>query len=231
MKSNSIILVFILILLTACSHTNKLGEYELRSKNFAFRNDLSSNAQQMAVNINTSTKDTTDLAETISNIFTDVVSESKKKELVNTVDTQNLIDNISYGVYDALETYLNANIIEEEEGNVDFLVENTLRKCDLNFSKNSVKIYVSSFTRIIDLATATVIWDNTESKSIPMSNIISIDKNQIKSQSEEYIFILQKLFSLSKEELNQKIGLAGGYVGKGMGETLRRDIAESHRKE
>jgi hypothetical protein len=185
----------------------------------------------MTVTIKSSTKDTTDLAETISGIFTDVVSESKKKELINAVDTQNLIENISYGIYDALETYLNANIIEEDRGNVDFMVENTLKKCNLNISQSTVKINVSSFTRIIDLATATVIWDNTESKSIPMSSIISVDKNQIKTQSEEYIFILQKLFSLSKEELNQKIGLAGEYVGSEMGETLRRDIAESHRKE
>jgi hypothetical protein len=185
----------------------------------------------MTITIKSSNKDTTDLAETISSIFTDVVSESKKKELINAVDTENLIDNISYGIYDTLETYLNANIIEEDEGNVDFLVENTLRKCNLSISQSAVNINVSSFARIIDLATATVIWDNTESKSIPMSSIISIDKDQIKSQSEEYIFILQKLFSLSNEELNQKIGLAGEYVGKGMGETLRRDIAESNRKE
>ncbi len=73
MYSKSIVAVLLLILLTACSHTNKLGEYELRSKNFAFRNSLSSNAQQMKININTSTKDTTDLAETITSIFTDVV--------------------------------------------------------------------------------------------------------------------------------------------------------------
>ena len=231
MYSKSIVAVLLLILLTACSHTNKLSEYDLRSKNFAFRNSLSSNAQQMTININTSTKDTTDLAETITSIFTDVVSESKKKELIHAVDTQNLIDNISYGLYDALETYLEANIIEEDQGKPDFLVENTLKKCDLNISQNAVKIYVSSTTRIIDLATATVVWDNTESKSIPMSSIISTDKKQFNSQSEEYIFILQKLFSLSKEELNQNIGLAGEYVGGEMGETLRQDIAESHRKE
>ncbi|UCH65871.1 MAG: hypothetical protein JSW63_01690 [Ignavibacterium sp.] len=231
MKSNSFIVVLILILLTACSHTNKLAEYELRSKNYAFRNNLSSNAQQMTVTIKSSTKDTTDLAETISSIFTDVVSESKKRELVNAVDTHNLIDNISYGVSDALETYLSANIIEEDDGSVDFLVENSLRKCDLNISQSAVKIYVSSATRIIDLTTATVIWDNTESKSIPMSSILSVDNDQINTQSEEYIFILQKLFSLSEEELNQKMGLAGEYVGKEMGETLRRDIAESHRKD
>ena len=106
-----------------------------------------------------------------------------------------------------------------------------MKKCNLNISQSSVNIYVSSFTRIIDLATATVVWDNTESKSIPMSTIISTDKKQFNSQSEEYIFILQKLFSLSEEELNQKIGLAGEYVGGEMGETLRRDVAESHRKE
>lgn len=231
MHKKPVISLLLLILLTTCSHTNKLGEYELRSKNFAFRNDLSSNAQQMTININTSTKDTTDLAETITSIFTDVVSETKKKELINAVDTQNLIDNISYGMYDALETYLDANIIEEDQGKPDFLVENTLKKCNLNISQSAVSIYVSSATRIIDLATATVVWDNTESKSIPMSDIISTDKDQFNSQSEEYIFILQKLFSLSKEELNQKIGLAGEYVGEEMGETLRRDIAESHSKE
>ena len=228
-KSNFIIAL--LILLTACSHTNRLGEYELRGKNYAFRNTLSSNAHQMTININTSTKDTTDIAETITSIFTDVVSESKKNELIDAVDTQNLIDNISYGMYDALETYLNANIIQEDEGNVDFLVENTLNACNLNISQSAVNIHVSSFTRIIDLATATVIWDNSESKSVSMSSIISTDKKHFNSQSEEYIFILQKLFSLSKEELNQKIGLAGDYVGRGMGETLRQDIAESNRKE
>ena len=231
MKTNSFIFVLIFILLAACSHTNKLGEYELRSKNYAFRNNLSSNTQQMSVTINTSKKDTSDLAEAISNIFTDVVSEQKKKELVDAVDTRNLIDNISFGLYDVLETYLNANIIEEDEGNADFLVENTLRNCNLNISHSAVKINVSAFTRIIDIATATVIWDNIESRSIPMSSIISIDKSQINTQTEEYIFILQKLFSLSAEELNQNIGVAGDYVGRAMGETLRADIAESHRKD
>ncbi len=231
MQTYSSLVILLLVLLTACSHTNKLAEYELHSKNFAFRNSLSTDAQQMEININTSTKDTTDIAETITSIFTDVVSESKKKELINAVDTQNLINNISYGIYDALETYLNANIIEEDEGNVEYLVENTLKNCNLNISQSTVKINVSSFTRIIDLATATVIWDNTESKSIPMSSIISTDKNKFSSQSEEYIFILQKLFSLSKEELNQKIGLAGEYIGREMGETLRQDIAESNRKD
>ena len=231
MYKQSILFVVLLIFLTSCSHTNRLGEYDLRGKNYAFRNILSSNAQQMTININTTTKDTTDLAETLTSIFSDVVSESKKSELIDEVDTQNLIDNISYGMYDALETYLDANIIQEYEGDVDFLVENTLNDCRLNISQSAVNIHVSSFTRIIDLATATVIWDNSESKSVSMSSIISTDKKHFNSQSEEYIFILQKLFSLSKEELNQKIGLAGDYVGRGMGETLRQDIAESNRKE
>ena len=231
MCKQSVIFVVLLIFLTSCSHTNRLGEYELRGKNYAFRNILSSNAQQMTININTTTKDTTDLAETLTSIFSDVVSESKKSELIDEVDTQNLIDNISYGMYDALETYLDANIIQEYEGDVDFLVENTLNDCNLNISQSAVNIYVSSFTRIIDLATATVVWDNKESKSVSMSTLISNNKKHFNSQSEEYIFILQKLFSLSKEELNQKIGLAGDYVGRGMGETLRKDIAESNRKE
>jgi len=132
---------------------------------------------------------------------------------------------------DALETYLDANIIEEKEVKTDFLVENTLKKCDLNFSQSAVNINVSSTTRIIDLATATIIWDNTESKRIPINSILSTGTGKFKSQSEEYIFILQKLFTLSKEELNQKIGLAGEYVGREMGETLRRDITESHSKD
>ena len=231
MCKQSVIFVVLLIFLTSCSHTNRLGEYDLRGKNYAFRNILSSNAQQMTININTTTKDTTDLAETLTSIFSDVVSESKKSELIDEVDTQNLIDNISYGMYDALETYLDANIIQEDEGDVDFLVENTLNDCNLNISQSAVNIYVSSFTRIIDLATATVVWDNKESKSVSMSTLISNNKKHFNSQSEEYIFILQKLFSLSKEELNQKIGLAGDYIGRGMGETLRKDIAESNRKE
>jgi flagellar hook-basal body complex protein FliE len=87
MKTKPILFILLLVLITACSHTNKLAEYDLRSKNFAFRNNLSSNAQQMTITIKSSNKDTTDLAETISSIFTDVVSESKKKELINAVDT------------------------------------------------------------------------------------------------------------------------------------------------
>lgn len=239
MKTKILIIFLLSLFLAACAHTNKLENYNLKAKKVLFDDRVSANARQLEITTKSSYNKKDDekekekdneFLEQLAGILAGGFSESTKDDIVDAVDTESLIAHISEGMKNTLTKYLNVEIVNSMYEEPDYIVENSLERCKLNVSKSSTTIYVSAESRILDLKSGDVVWDNTESKSIPLSGIISVGNKKFDSQIEADLFLLGQLASLPKEEVNNKIGLAAEEVGRDMGETLREDIAEANMK-
>jgi hypothetical protein len=81
---------------------------------------------------------------------------------------------------------------------------------------------------MIHRPTGAIVWENSESHTIPLSETYLAPLGPAPVRSGVSIFNAVKLLSLSQEELRTVVARAAMNVGVEIGETLREDIAEIH---
>ena len=165
------------------------------------------------------------ILETVASISADIISEDAKSKLQRDIHTIEMVDYITYGLKDALHTYLDIQEVESTSDKPDFICNVVLENIELRISTNQTSIYVSALGTIIDRATGNIVWENREVATKP---IRSSNSQEQKTKLEEDALNLLQLTSLSADELNQVIGATVDDAGYEMGELLRKDIAELH---
>ena len=218
-----------------CAHTNELMKYDLNGKNAYFEEFVSSQANVIQVEINTSEKkkdekdsekksDSESILDAVVSVGSAILTAEKISDIEESVDTYELITSVSDGFKETLETYVNINSIDNKR-EADFIVETELERCVLNVYKNSVNVTVQANTKIIDRATGKIVWENWESDTIPVGS--GKRKVKVKKRTESTVLTALQLASLSKREINACVSAAAVDVGREMGETFRDDLAES----
>jgi hypothetical protein len=90
-------------------------------------------------------------------------------------------------------------------------------------------VRVRGNSRIIDRRSGTVIWENAESHTVPVSETyLGIIAPQ-PITSGVSVFNAVKLLTLSQEQISAIVNRAAVDAGKEIGETLREDVAELHK--
>jgi len=109
-----------LTLLFGCAHTNELMKYDLSGKNAYFEEYVSSQANVIQVEINTSANkkdgkknekksDTESILEAVVSVGTAILTAEKISDIEESVDTYELIASVSDGFMEVLETYVDIN--------------------------------------------------------------------------------------------------------------------------
>lgn len=235
-KAGIFILIISAVLITSCAHTNELAKYEIRGKNILYNEKVSPNARQVQITTvsqaNTNSKDekkstAISILETVASIGADIISEDAKSKLQKDINTVDMVGYVTYGLQDALHTYLEVNEVESISDKPDFICNVILETCELRISTNQISVFVSTTGTIIDRATGNIVWENTETMTKPIKSNNAIQNN---TKLEEDAINLLQLTSLKADELNKIIGATVDDAGYEMGETLRKDIAEMNKK-
>lgn len=231
-------LLFIVLfaaLISSCSHTNELANYDLRGKTVLYKEKVGPLAKQIQIETVSESNNKSDekkstavsILETVASIGADLVSEEAKTKLQKNIHTDEMVEYITYGLKDALHTYLEINEVETVSDKPDFICNVVLEKIELRVSNSYTSVYVSALGTIIDRATGKIIWENREVATKPVKSGDADNKNS--KLMEDALNILQ-LTSLDPEELNKIIGATVDDAGYAMGELLRNDISELNSK-
>ena len=225
-------LFFVVLFIGGCGHTNELMNYDLRGKNAYFEEFVARKARTIQVEMSEpkgkdeKKDDVVGILEAVVSAGSAVLSAEKIAEIKNYVNTYDLVSSVTEGFMQALETYVDIKNVDDRKL-AHFIVETELERCVLYVSKNNVHVTVQANTKIIDIASGVIVWENWESDTIPLDNIA--DGVNVKKRTGSRVLTALQLASLSKKEVNESVGEAAEYVGRKMGDTFREDLAESGR--
>lgn len=226
-------LIFAALLISGCSHINELAKYDLHGQGMLFKTHTSADAAKIQI-VNSSSDQNKNqqnsLLSTIASIGSDLLSSDKEQKIVDAVKTDSMASYVSDGLKNALITYLNIMPTETINDNPQFIVETTLESCQLRYNSDGVWIRVSAVSKIIDRATANIIWDDSETQTIPVHNNNDYETNKSNDQTLKKVMGALQLSSLSEKEIQDIVDQAAKEAGQRMGNTLRKDIVKSRQK-
>lgn len=233
MRKSSLLLIVLFV--AGCSHTNELMKYDLNGQNAYFEEFVSSEARTIQIEMKEPAKTDKDkkkdeavsIFEAVVSAGTAVLTAEKISDIQDLVDTYELTTYVADGLKNTLDTYVNLRPVDDRRS-AQFIVETELERCVLYVSKDNVHVTVQANTKIIDVASGNIVWENWESDTVPVGN--SGNNVKVKKGTESKVLTALQLASLSKREVNECVGEAAEDVGREMGETFREDLAESRKK-
>jgi hypothetical protein len=224
MNKQLLLLSLIMLIFIGC-RTNDLANYELEGKGIIYKDFVNAEARRIQIEeANVTNKEDKTVLGIIADIGSEIATYEDKTRLRNAVRTDELVGYVSSGLEEALVKYLN---METDNENPAFIAETTLEECKLIFSENSVSVMLKASSKLIDVPSGKLVWEDTEEQTIPISySGTSKDDSKVLVR---FVNALQ-LSSLSDAEINQVVGDAADDVGFKMGETLREDIIKARKK-
>ncbi len=235
MKKLLLLFLPAVIFFAGCSHTNELAKYNLNGKGVLFNKFVAPEASRIEIvtveqNQQNKNEKKDSFLDAIASIGSEILSADNRAKLINSVNTDSLVNHVSAGIENALIAYLNVKPVTNFEGDPRFLVETTLNECKLLLQQSGVYVRVKATSTIIERGSGGIVWENSESETIPIKQYSQSYDQKNDSKAISKVMTGLQLASLSEEELNRVVGAAAESAGRYMAETLRDDVAEANKK-
>jgi hypothetical protein len=226
MKIRTTLSLLLLAALVAggCSHTNNLAKYSFSNSKILFRARTSGTASSFA-GINNPVKDNA-ITGIIAAIGSGIVSDEGRRKLEKAIDRDTIANAIANGMQRAVTDYLNVQPVNSIADEPEFLVETDLTDYTIVSLSEGLFVKAKGKSRMIHRATGAVVWENSESHTIPLSQTYLAGLAPAPVSSGVSIYNAVQLLNLSQEELRTVFSHAATEVGEEIGETLREDIAD-----
>lgn len=222
-----VVLFAVVSITTGCSHTNNLARYPLRGKPAIFRT-FASGSGSSSVSINNPTNSWIgDIAAIAGSI---ALSSQAQKKLEQAINGDSLAANLAIGVRQSTIDYFELRPPVDSSETPEYLVEVELTSYSLHSNAEGVTAEVGGEARIVHISTGEVVWDNWETKVIPLwGNSSNSDKKEVDAASSGGNAI--GLFNLEEEDIRRILNDGAVAVGRYLGDELRQDLAEMHEEE
>ncbi|MBS1911971.1 MAG: hypothetical protein JST22_08305 [Bacteroidetes bacterium] len=227
MKSLSPLACLAALLLAACGHTNNLAKYNISGKSAIYRTTMAADAASALTIIEPPNDNTAiGIATTIGSV---IVGSEAQKKLERALNPDSLAQSVGLGMRQATSDYLNIRAVNDWTENPDLIIETTLTDCKLLSSSIGLAIKVRGDSRVIERGTGRLIWENSESHVVPLSETYLAGLAPRPVASGASIFNAIQLLNLSSEEIRKVVNSAATEAGREIGETLRQDVADLHK--
>jgi len=235
MKNFNIVLVVIFgFILASCGHTNELAKFDVQGSKILFKQIVSPQARTVKIEkfneVKTTNNDKNGLAgllKAVVEVGNDILAADKQAKLQKLISTDALLSAITDNLGESMSTYLEISPVNDLSDNPEFICTVKLNSCKLLIDKDKLAIYVSSSANLIERATSQIVWKNSESRQIPIQKNYGTELNA--GDLTDVVSALQ-LAALDEKQINAIIDEAADDVGSYMAETLREDVAKSHKE-
>lgn len=211
-------------LVGACGHTNHLAKFNVAGRTALYRWHATGDAASSIALIESPSDNT--VVNVIAAVGSVIVGDQSRKKLERAVNGDSVAHAVSLGIRAASQDYLGMRAVESIAENPDFIVETEVD--DIRFVTGSfgIALRVHGESRVIDRQTGTLVWDDSESYTIPLSETYLAAFGPKVVSSGVSIFNAVQLMNLSEEEIRSVVDRAAVDAGRDIGEVLREDISE-----
>ncbi|MEP7218348.1 MAG: hypothetical protein ABI876_05505 [Bacteroidota bacterium] len=227
MKHSHLLLILPLAaLMAACGHTNNLAKFPVAGKKALFRVYAVSDAASSISVVESPVKNT--IVDIIAAVGSVIVSDQSKHKLEHAVNGDSIAHSVSLGTQNSTSDYLSLRPVAGMQDNPDIIVETEITEYKLISASVGLALYVRGKSRMIDRATGQIVWEDSENKTVQLSETYLAAFAPRAISSGASIFNAVRLLTLSEEEIRTVVDNAAMEVGREIGETLREDVASSH---
>lgn len=236
-KLNVVLLLIVGFVLTSCGHTNELAKFNVQGSKIMFRQIVAPAARTVKIEKFSTTNNNTNnnekksglasLLKAVVEVSNDILAADKQAKLQKLINTEDILSAITDNLGESMSTYLEITPVNKLSDNPEFICTVKLNTCKLLIDKDKLAIYVSSSANLVERATSQIVWKNTESRQIPIQKNYGTEMNA--GDLTDVVSALQ-LAALDEKQINAIVDEAADDVGSYMAETLREDVAKSHKE-
>jgi len=225
-RTGLLALLLLAVAVGGCGHTNNLAKYNVQGGTALFRAYASGSAGSYA-HVESPAKHNTVLS-ILAAIGSGIVSDQGRKKLDDAINRDSIATSVAKGMRQATTDYLSITAVDSISQNPDFIIETEVTDFDVVSGSWGLSMHVRAKSRMIDRKTGSIIWDDAESHTVPLTHTFgaAFAPNAVSSAASIYNAV--ELLSLSEEEIRSVIDQAAAQAGREIAETLREDIAEMH---
>ncbi len=162
----------------------------------------------------------------VGTIGSAIATSSVESKIARSVSPDSLAWSVASAFERSLEMYAAIVPVLSLDEKPDFIAETLLERYELSSTQSGVFAKVSITTRIIERGTGTLIWENSESKTIGLSNLSPAGVHTPIGRRIGGIMNMIQILSMSPENVRGVLLAAATEAGRKMGETFREDISE-----
>lgn len=232
--------IVILLIISACSHTNNLHKYELTNKRFYFESLVSPDAGRVDI-IYSSEKpspkkedDKSKFGEVILDlaqiIGTSILTAEVENKLVKAANPEEISARVSEGIKETILKHIDIVPVNKVDANTDFLVTTVLDECRILSTQYNVSLHLKVTSSISERNTGNLVWENSESLSVPLRRRIIPDVEHSTGKRITDVAQAAELATLSEEEIRDAINRASIEIGRLFADTFRKDLAKAAKK-
>lgn len=220
---NLLVLSLLAVFSFACSHTNKLNQYDLNNKNIYFKQIEEPNAKEVRIEFREEELSPENpQLDVKAEAGANVISTNIEERFMEGIDADKLLDYIVINLQTSIGDEYNIKLEESVTPLTDFIIETKLTKCQLAASNIGVNITVDAVTTIIDKKSSEIIWEYSGSGVVPIqNNPIAMDKEQTSMAS---LLNEAQLDQLSDSQIEQSVFRAAEVVKENIIEALKEDL-------
>jgi len=223
-----LMLLPVVLFLGACGHTNQLAKFNINGRTAIYRATMSGDAASSLAVVESPSDNTT--LGVISAIGSVVVSNEGRQKLEKAINPDTVSQSVAAGIRQASMEYLSIRPVTDFSQNPDLIIETEVTDFKIVSSSAGLHVRVQGNSRIVERQSGEVIWENSESYTVPLSETYLAALAPQAISSGVSIFNAVKLLNLSEDEIRKVVNSAATDAGKEIGETLREDVAEVNRK-
>ncbi|MBN1633181.1 MAG: hypothetical protein JW917_03335 [Ignavibacteria bacterium] len=225
-KLYSVFILFIIVLFS-CSHINELANYNLVGKKVLLKQQVNPSASDVKVLFNYDFFNKNLLEVVIKGIGSGYVESEIQEKLQKALNKDSISNSISWGLQEGLQTYCNTVNVSTLDSNPDFILESIFEKFRLKSDSYGVYASISTRGRLIDRASAKLIWQNDETYILPLGFTTFYYSGDKKITTTTGIINAARLLQMTEEEIRVSVEVVAKEVGMRQSEQLRYDISES----
>ncbi len=219
-----VLAVFSALMITGCSHTNNLAEYDVKGKTCLFRNIVEPEAQQVEINIATPSTGNV-VGDIIVAVGEGAISNEAYRKLERAIKPGGVAASISAELEQAMKTYLLVDAVSKLTDETAFIVETRLRECELRSSGAGVFVVVGAEAAIYDRASGNLVWEYSAREDLPIRRSVVPPVDPVTHTTAGIISAVQ-LTQMSEEEIQEAVQRTAAAVGRELADVLREDVSE-----
>jgi len=211
------------LLFVGCAHTNKLRDNDLRSQHIAMR-VIAATSGNASSDISTDSMNL--LAGIAATVGGSAVASQTQEKLNRATNPESLANAAARGFHSALATYLDVTP-SGENAKENYIAETKLTEYSLHSSKEGAFAHVAALSRILKRESGEVVWAYGTEKNVTLSSGVT---GSAVANTASSIVNASTLAQMSERDMATIFQRAAERVGQDIGEVLREDVEELHKK-
>jgi hypothetical protein len=224
-----LVLVTITVLAGGCGHTNELAGVDMSGAAFYYAPFVEAGASMVRVHISDPLPGKNPVTDVLARVGSEVLSGEAQEKMNRAVRPIGVAQAVSSGVERTVVTYLRGRTVPAVSDNPAFVVETTLRECDVRSASHGLFLHVKATSIIIDRRNAKTIWEYSDGQSVALRSTPGGVAPLPGVGTAVSVLNAVEFFSMSEKEMQDAVLDAAARVGEELGRELRENYSASRK--